>query len=101
MSDKKTTPRPWVVEGDGYYPKIVNQDGFEVCTSVDRPDAILIVQDVNAHEALVLALEMAQADYEAAGSALYHSVGDTEQQRVDCQRRIAVISAALAIARGE
>jgi hypothetical protein len=62
-------------------------------------DAELIVRAVNAHEAGVLALEMAQADYEASYIALYHSVGNTVQQRVDCEQRLAVIKAALAKAR--
>jgi hypothetical protein len=96
------TPRPWAKSTSGLSIKSGNQmiaTAGQADEDQARADIDLIVRAVNAHEALVLALEMAQSDYEASYIALYHSVGDTGQQRIDCQQRSAVINAALAKAR--
>lgn len=121
MSDK-TTPRPWAAVPMGFNVSksglIIPAIGAEIHPYADVvakvgvigtprtaeqvwADAALIVRAVNSFDALVLALEMAQADYEASYIALYHDVGDTGQQRIDCQQRLSVINAALAKAHAD
>jgi hypothetical protein len=98
-------PRPWRLEpiGDGYAVQYRGEDGqwetigrgdaWNRCALFGRDDAALIVRAVNAHDALVEALEQA-ADCIPEQGALYR--GTAKDKRV-----LAKVTAALRLARGD